>query len=75
VDAAPTAKLTTNARFARSNTVDAARSDGHIRMPPWLPLTALAIIAASGGLGFILQLRLVLDKLRRKRTDERGAAR
>src|ERR1700674_210615 len=53
----PTARLPTNTRLATLNMSVAVDSDGHIRIPPWFPLSAIAIVVVAAVVGIIALLR------------------
>ena len=50
VEAAPATRLAISTIFATLYVSDATASDGHILIPPWFPLLAIALIFASGAL-------------------------
>src|SRR6266852_3862752 len=48
VEMTPATKLTINPIFAQSDNREAQSSDGHMRMSPWFPLSAIAVVLFSG---------------------------
>jgi hypothetical protein len=62
VEAAPTINAAIKNQLAKSYSLDAHSSDGHIRMPPWFPLLAIGIILFSGISALIIQTRYILRK-------------
>jgi hypothetical protein len=58
----PTSKLPMRAKLAMSYMRDASSGDGHIRMPPWFPLSAIAIVLIAGVFGLIVSGRNAFRK-------------
>jgi hypothetical protein len=48
--------------FAISAVRDAAVSDGHIRLPPWVPLGSIVIVAIVGVAGIFACFRSLWQK-------------
>ncbi len=62
VEMTPAIRLAISPIFAQSDSFEAHSSDGHIEMPPWLPLSAIGIVLLSGIFGLVMVISCMLNR-------------